>query len=84
MLGKNKILKMQAKKMVLVDRNAIEEELVNSDVLVNNRIQPYFSLSCFRNIDYDIKHCERTCPQNIFYRCLKIFEGNGYLIGGVK
>ena len=72
-------------KKFLVNREAIEEELINSEVLVANKIQPYYSLSCLKNIDYDMKHCQETCPQNSFERCLDIFERRGYVeLGDVK
>ncbi|MDO8622809.1 MAG: hypothetical protein Q7R52_01045 [archaeon] len=64
---------MKVIKKVLINKDAIEEELVDSDILIINKVQPYYSLDCFRKVGYDIKHCEETCPQNVFYRCLKIF-----------
>jgi hypothetical protein len=64
---------------LLVNIPKIEEELILSDVLVTNRIEPYYSLSCLKKTgDYDFEFNCVPCPR--FSKCMGIFVNGGYVI----
>jgi len=64
---------------IFVDVTNIREELINSGVLVDNKIQPYYSLNCFMENGHSIKYCEETCPPEVHKKCIDIFKRHGYL-----
>jgi hypothetical protein len=65
--------------ILIVNRNTVEEELILSDVLVTNREEPYYSLSCLRNkAKYNFESFCSPCPR--FAKCTRIFVNGGYVI----
>lgn len=57
----------------------IGKELIDADVLIENGEEPYFSLHCFEEMEYDIMKCfDRRCPR--VTNCLNRFIIDGYLI----
>jgi len=61
----------------LVNWRGIREELIDSNVLVVNRIEPYYSLSCLRGSDYNTENC-LVCPR-FEKKCHDIFVNGGYI-----
>jgi hypothetical protein len=61
------------------DSGRIGRELIDAEILIENGIEPYFSLHCFEEMGYDIMGCfERKCPR--VTSCLNRFIIDGYLI----
>lgn len=56
----------------------IKMELINSRVLIENNIEPYYSLYCFSKGGCDIKLCEEILCQD-FPDCIERFYVLGYL-----
>ena len=66
---------------LIPDIERIEKELLNSSVLVDNRIEPYYSLYCFKNGGYDVSTCfETSCPH--VTNCVIMFFEMRYLRNG--
>jgi len=69
---------------LITDYGKIGKELIDSEVLVNNNlvnnnIEPYASLNCFEERNYDLVGCyEIGC--NHFRECLRIFIDGKYVI----
>jgi hypothetical protein len=66
------------KGVLSVDIDKIENELLCSRVLVDNRIEPYYALDCLKRGDYDLEAFCLPCPR--FFHCMEAFVKGDYLI----
>jgi hypothetical protein len=61
------------------DYGKIGLELINSEILIDLRIEPYVTLDCFERNGYDILNCvEMNCPK--FPECFRRLVYGKYLI----
>jgi hypothetical protein len=62
----------------VIDFGKIGKELIDSEGLVQNKIEPYYSLSCFHAMGYDLKSCLEICPRSPI--CITRFLLGNYVL----